>query len=78
MFFCIFSLTSQTEWAKLTVHFGVGLPFVIPAPERLAVVLCALLGPEVHGIGGTWTSVTQLVETAGARAKLTVVLRPAR
>lgn len=71
--------TSQrAEWAKLTVHFRVGLPFVIPAPERLAVVLCTLLGPEVHSIRGAWTSVAQLVETAGAGAEFTIVLRPVR
>lgn len=54
------------QLSGLTVHFGVGLPLVVPASEGLAVVLSALLGPEVHSIRQTWSSVTQLVETAGA------------
>ncbi len=62
----------------LTIHFGVWLPLVVPAPERLAVVLSALLGAEVHGVRRAWPSVTQLVETTGARAKFTVVLWPVR
>ena len=49
----------------LTVHFGVGLPLVVPAPEGLTVVLSTLLGPEVHSVERAWPSVTQLVETAG-------------
>lgn len=68
-------LTHVYWLAKLTIHFGVGLPLVVPASEGLAVVLGALLGPEVHGVNGARPSVTQLVETAGAGAKFTVVLR---
>lgn len=72
------NMTRRTHvyWlAKLTIHFGVGLPLVVPASEGLAVVLGTLLGPEVHSVNGARPSVTQLVETAGAGAKFTVVLR---
>lgn len=61
--------------ANLTIHFSVGLPFVVPASEGLTVVLSTLLGPEVHRVNGARPSVTQLVETAGAWAKFTIVLR---
>ena len=61
---------------QLTVHLGVGLPLVVPAPEGLAVVLGALLSPEVHGAERARPSVAQLVETAGAGAEFTVVLGP--
>lgn len=62
---------------QLTVHFGVGLPLVVPAPEGLAVVLCTLLGPKAHRLRRTRPRVTQLVEAAGARTKFTIVLWPA-
>lgn len=60
--------------ANLTIHFSVGLPFVVPAPERLTVVLGTLLGSEVHRRDGARSSVAQLVETAGAWAKFAIVL----
>lgn len=60
----------------LTIHFGVGLPLVVPASEGLTVVLSTLLGPEVHSVARTRASVTQLVKTAGTSAKFTIVLWP--
>lgn len=64
------------QLSNLTIHFSVGLPFVVPASEGLTVVLCTLLGPKVHRVNGARPRVAQLVETAGAWAKFTIVLRP--
>lgn len=62
--------------ANLTIHFSVGLPFVVPASEGLAVVLSTLLGAEVQRLNGARPSVAKLVETAGAWAKFAIVLWP--
>lgn len=72
------NVTNKYLWlrqANLTIHFSVGLPFVVPASERLTVVLSTLLRSEVHRRNGARPSVTQLVETAGAWTKFTIVLR---
>lgn len=71
-------VTQKYFWprlASLTIHFSVGLPFVVPASEWFTVVLSTLLGSEVHRRNGAQPSVTELVETAGAWAKFTIVLR---
>lgn len=58
----------------LTVYFCVGLPFVVPASERLAVELGTLLGPEVHTGGRTGPSVAQLIKATGSSTEFSIVL----
>lgn len=59
-----------------TVHFRVRFPFIEPASERFAVVLCALLRSEIRGVSLTRPCVTQLVQATGTLAEPPAVLRP--
>lgn len=60
----------------ITFHFSVWLPFVVPSPERFAVIFCTLLGTEVQTICWTWLSITKLINTTGTLAEFATILWP--
>lgn len=59
-----------------TFNFCVGLPFVVPSTERLAVILGTLLGTEVRAIRRAWLNIAQLINTTWALTELSTILRP--
>lgn len=56
-------------------HFHIGLPLVEPSTERLAVILCTLLGSEIQAVFITRVNIAQLINTARARTELAAILR---
>ena len=60
----------------ITFHFSIWLPFVVPSPERFAVVFCTLLGTEVQTICWTWLMMTKLINTTGTLAEFAAILWP--
>lgn len=75
---CPDTFSHVTLTVRHTFHFGVGLPLVVPASERPAVVLGALLRPEIHGIAVARLGVTQLVQSIRTLAEFSTVLRPSQ
>lgn len=63
---------------QITFHFHIGLPLVEPSTERLAVILCTLLGSEIQAVFITRVNIAQLINTARARTELAAILRPAK
>lgn len=63
---------------RITFHFSVRLPLVVPAPEGFAVVFRTLLSTEVQAIRWTRLLVTELINTTGTLAEFTAVLGPTK
>lgn len=61
---------------QITFHFHIGFPLVEPSTERLAVILCTLLGSEIQAVFITRVNIAQLINTARARTELAAILRP--
>lgn len=60
----------------ITFHFSIWFPFVVPSPERFAVVFCTLLGTEVQTICWTWLIIAKFINTTGTLAEFATILWP--